>query len=75
MTARVIPQACPFCGVQNVTEDAVAPGVWAICCRYCGAQGPSSPVGLSHAVSLWNDRAAFRPHHSVSPARLCCWED
>ena len=69
------PSACPFCGRTQVTADDVKPGVWALGCPGCGAQGPVSRDGLADAVRLWNARAAGALRTETHPIFACCLED
>lgn len=64
-------QPCPFCwAVQSdLSPEEISPGVWAVCCTECGAQGPSNRLVDIHsggtapltnreeAVKEWNTRA------------------
>lgn len=61
---------CPFCWAfsRDVVPAEIQPGVWAIVCTECGAQGPSNHMDADEvasepnataeeAVREWNTRA------------------
>ncbi len=61
---------CPFCWAlgADLELSEISPGVWAVVCRECGAQGPSNHLDdeekltwpnatEERAVMEWNTRA------------------
>ena len=61
---------CPFCWSfgRDLVPAEISPGVWAVVCNECGAQGPSNHLNedesasepnttAEQAITEWNTRA------------------
>jgi hypothetical protein len=71
MGAEVIDlRPCPFCWAlgKDLELSEISPGVWAVVCTECGAQGPSNHqdnddadpdrnASAADAIAEWNRRA------------------
>jgi hypothetical protein len=64
------PRPCPFCWAldDDIAVSEIQPGVWAVVCNVCGAQGPSNHLAeddadpdpnasAADAVEEWSRRA------------------
>ena len=60
---------CPFCWAlgADLSAEEITPGVWAVCCTECGAQGPGNHMDdddvasepnttAEEAIQQWNIR-------------------
>jgi Lar family restriction alleviation protein len=49
-------EKCPFCAGSEVSVLEVDVGAWAVCCKECGAIGPTIKGKPESAIDSWNMR-------------------